>query len=196
MKKKLSLLITMVLLCSMMAMPVSAAEADMVKEDGTMACMRDITDTGMKEGAVTIEVAPAAVTSSGTSKHSVGSLNAFFGTSDSIVSSSIGSFTINSTSVPAGATISKIVVTSRKSSGSTGTIVLYVAKDEDNGDGTFDCYTDNLTWASSLTFSDFGNYDLSAAGTYYVQFSSTRYSTGTIAAATLNSIYVTVYYAY
>lgn len=156
----------------------------------------EIEEDGAKEGAVTIEVTPAAVTSTGTSRHSIGSLNAFFGTSDSVASSTIGSFTISSTSVPAGATISKIVVTSSKSSGSTGTIVLYVAKDEDNGNGTFDRYIDNSTWASSLTFSDFGNYNLSAAGTYYVQFSSTRYSTGTVAAATLNSIYVTVYYTY
>ena len=72
-----------------------------------------------------------------------------------VAESTIGSFTIRSSSVPAGATITKIVVTSSKSSGSTGNIVLYVAKDEDNGDGTFDRYIDNQTWASSLTFSDF-----------------------------------------
>jgi len=109
-------------------------------------------EDGTREDAVTIEVMPTAVTSTGTSRHSVGSLNAFFGTSDSVAASTIGSFTISSTSVPTGATISKIAVSSSKSSGSTGTIVLYVAKDEDNGDGTFDRYTDNLTWASSLTY--------------------------------------------
>ena len=35
---------------------------------------------------------------------------------------------------------------------------------------------------------------LSPVGNYYVQFESTRYSTGTVAAATLKNIYVTVYY--
>ena len=41
---------------------------------------------------------------------------------------------------------------------------------------------------------NFGNYNLSPVGNYYVQFESTRYSTGTVAAATLKNIYVTVYY--
>lgn len=45
-----------------------------------------------------------------------------------------------------------------------------------------------------LLFADFGNYNLSPVGNYYVQFESTRYSTGTVAAATLKNIYVTVYY--
>ena len=85
-------------------------------------------------------------------------------------------------------------VTSTKSSGSSGNIELFVAKDEDNGDGTFDRYTDSKSWNSSLTFADFGNYNLSPVGNYYVQFESTRYSTGTVAAATLKNIYVTVYY--
>lgn len=49
-------------------------------------------------------------------------------------------------------------------------------------------------FSSSLTFADFGNYNLSPVGNYYVQFESTRYSTGTVAAATLKNIYVTVYY--
>ena len=35
-----------------------------------------------------------------------------------------------------------------------------MAKDEDNGDGTFDRYTDSKSWNSSLTFADFGNYNL------------------------------------
>lgn len=145
------------------------------------------------ERMVTFEVTPTLYTA-GSERHSIGRLNAFFGADDLVAESTIGSFTIRSSSVPAGATITKIVVTSSKSSGSTGNIVLYVAKDEDNGDGTFDRYIDNKTWASSLTFSDFGNYGLSAVGTYYVQFASTRYSTGTIAAATLNNVNVTVYY--
>lgn len=153
-------------------------------------------ETATGEGVVTVEVTPTSLYSSNSERHSIGSLNAFFGEYDSVAESTIGSFTIRSTSVPAGATISKIVVTSSKSSGSTGNVVLYVAKDEDNGDGTFDRYIDNKTWASSLTFPDFGNYGLSAAGTYYVQFASTRYSTGTIAAATLKNVYVTVYYNY
>lgn len=71
---------------------------------------------------------------------------------------------------------------------------METAKDEDNGDGTFDRYTDSKSWNSSLTFADFGNYNLSPVGNYYVQFESTRYSTGTVAAATLKNIYVTVYY--
>ena len=86
------------------------------------------------------------------------------------------------------------LVTSTKSSGSSGNIELFVAKDEDNGDGTFDRYTDSKSWNSSLTFADFDNYNLSPVGNYYVQFESTRYSTGTVAAATLKNIYVTVYY--
>ena len=134
------------------------------------------------EKTMTFEITPTALTS-GSSRHSVGMLN-----------SALGSFTISSTSVPSGSTISKIVVTSTKSSGSSGNIELFVAKDEDNGDGTFDRYTDSKSWNSSLTFADFGNYNLSPVGNYYVQFESTRYSTGTVAAATLKNIYVTVYY--
>lgn len=42
------------------------------------------------------------------------------------------------------------MVTSTKSSGSSGNIELFVAKDEDNGDGTFDRYTDSKSWNSSL----------------------------------------------
>jgi len=137
------------------------------------------------EKTMTFEITPTALTS-GSSRHSVGMLNSFFGTNDTVATSALGSFTISSTSVPSGSTISKIVVTSTKSSGSSGNIELFVAKDEDNGDGTFDRYTDSKSWNSSLTFADFGN--------YYVQFESTRYSTGTVAAATLKNIYVTVYY--
>lgn len=145
------------------------------------------------EKSVTFEVTPTALTA-GSSRHSVGMLNSFFGTYDTVATSALGSFTISSTSVPSGSTISKIVVSSTKSSGSIGSIELFVAKDEDNGDGTFDRYTDSKNWSSSLTFADFGNYDLSPVGNYYVQFESTRYSTGTVAAATLRNIYVTVYY--
>lgn len=151
-------------------------------------------EAAAEEGKVTVEVMPTSLYASGTSSHSISLLNAFFGTNDLVAESTLGSFTISRTSVPAGATITKIVATSSKSSGSTGSIVLYVAKDEDNGDGTVDRYIDNKPWASSLSFSDFGNYGLSAAGTYYVQFASTRYSTGTVAAATLKNIRVTVYY--
>lgn len=134
------------------------------------------------EKTMTFEITPTALTS-GSSRHSVGMLNSFFGTNDTVATSALGSFTI-----------SKIVVTSTKSSGSSGNIELFVAKDEDNGDGTFDRYTDSKSWNSSLTFADFGNYNLSPVGNYYVQFESTRYSTGTVAAATLKNIYVTVYY--
>lgn len=126
---------------------------------------------------MTFEITPTALTS-GSSRHSVGMLNSFFGTNDTVATSALGSFTISSTSVPSGSTISKIVVTSTKSSGSSGNIELFVAKDEDNGDGTFDRYTDSKSWNSSLTFADFGNYNLSPVGNYYVQFESTRYSTG------------------
>ena len=122
------------------------------------------------EKTMTFEITPTALTS-GSSRHSVGMLNSFFGTNDTVATSALGSFTISSTSVPSGSTISKIVVTSTKSSGSSGNIELFVAKDE-----------------------DFGNYNLSPVGNYYVQFESTRYSTGTVAAATLKNIYVTVYY--
>ena len=106
---------------------------------------------------MTFEITPTALTS-GSSRHSVGMLNSFFGTNDTVATSALGSFTISSTSVPSGSTISKIVVTSTKSSGSSGNIELFVAKDEDNGDGTFDRYTDSKSWNSSLTFADFGNY--------------------------------------
>lgn len=152
------------------------------------------TEAATEEGKVTVQVMPTSLYSTGTSRHSVVTLNAFFGTYDSVAESNVGTFTVNS--VPANATITKIVVTSSKSSGSTGTIVLYVAKDEEMADGTVDRYIDNKTWASSLTFPDFGNFGLKAAGTYYIQFASTRYSTGTIAAATLNNVYATVYYKY
>ena len=130
------------------------------------------------EKTMTFEITPTALTS-GSSRHSVGMLNSFFGTNDTVATSALGSFTISSTT---------------KSSGSSGNIELFVAKDEDNGDGTFDRYTDSKSWNSSLTFADFGNYNLSPVGNYYVQFESTRYSTGTVAAATLKNIYVTVYY--
>ena len=86
------------------------------------------------EKTMTFEITPTALTS-GSSRHSVGMLNSFFGTNDTVATSALGSFTISSTSVPSGSTISKIVVTSTKSSGSSGNIELFVAKDEDNGDG-------------------------------------------------------------
>lgn len=181
-KNILSFALCVMMLFSMNITAFAAEDAEMTPTAG--------------EGMVTVEVTPTSLYATSSERHSIGSLNAFFGEYDSVAESTIGSFTIRSASVPAGATISKIVVTSSKSSGSTGNIVLYVAKDEDNGDGTFDRYIDNKTWASSLTFPDFGNYGLSAAGTYYVQFASTRYSTGTIAAATLKNVYVTVYYTY
>ena len=97
------------------------------------------------EKTMTFEITPTALTS-GSSRHSVGMLNSFFGTNDTVATSALGSFTISSTSVPSGSTISKIVVTSTKSSGSSGNIELFVAKDEDNGDGTFDRYTDSKSW--------------------------------------------------
>lgn len=84
------------------------------------------------EKTMTFEITPTALTS-GSSRHSV--VNSFFGTNDTVATSALGSFTISSTSVPSGSTISKIVVTSTKSSGSSGNIELFVAKDEDNGDG-------------------------------------------------------------
>ena len=181
-KKILSFALCVMMLFSMNITAFAAEDAEMKPTAG--------------EGMVTVEVTPTSLYATSSERHSIGSLNAFFGEYDSVAESTIGSFTIRSASVPAGATISKIVVTSSKSSGSTGNIVLYVAKDKDNGDGTFDRYIDNKTWASSLTFHDFGNYGLSAVGTYYVQFASTRYSTGTIAAATLKNVYITVYYTY
>lgn len=179
-KRILSFVLCVIMLFSMNATAFAAEDAEV--------------EAAAEEGMVTVEVMPTSLYATSPDKHSIGSLNAFFGEYDSVAESTMGSFTIRSTSVPTGATITKIVVTSSKSSGSTGNIVLYVAKDEDNGDGTFDRYIDNKTWASSLTFSDFGNYGLSAAGTYYVQFASTRYTTGTIAAATLKNVYVSVYY--
>ncbi|MDE7089135.1 MAG: hypothetical protein K2O54_03360, partial [Prevotella sp.] len=145
------------------------------------------TEETVTEGSVTfdVDITPVSVPSAGYQNHSIGMLNAFYDTYDTEAYSAIGSFTIRESAVPAGATITKIVVTSTKSSGSTGTLYLYVAKDEDNGDGTFDRYTDYKLWASSLTFPDFGLYGLGAAGDYYVQFQGVRYSTGTMAAATL-----------
>lgn len=62
---------------------------------------------------MTFEITPTALTS-GSSRHSVGMLNSFFGTNDTVATSALGSFTISSTSVPSGSTISKIVVTSTK----------------------------------------------------------------------------------
>ena len=70
------------------------------------------------EKTMTFEITPTALTS-GSSRHSVGMLNSFFGTNDTVATSALGSFTISSTSVPSGSTISKIVVTSTKSSGSS-----------------------------------------------------------------------------
>lgn len=72
------------------------------------------------EKTMTFEITPTALTS-GSSRHSVGMLNSFFGTNDTVATSALGSFTISSTSVPSGSTISKIVVTSTKSSGSSET---------------------------------------------------------------------------
>ena len=65
------------------------------------------------EKTMTFEITPTALTS-GSSRHSVGMLNSFFGTNDTVATSALGSFTISSTSVPSGSTISKIVVTSKK----------------------------------------------------------------------------------
>lgn len=90
----------------------------------------------------------------------------------------------------------EIVVNSQKSNGSAGTVRVYMAKEEDNEDGTFDMYTDDKLWGSSLNYTDFGLYNLSANGTYWVYFKSTRYSVGDLAAATLKNVRVTVYYTY
>lgn len=79
------------------------------------------------EKTMTFEITPTALTS-GSSRHSVGMLNSFFGTNDTVATSALGSFTISSTSVPSGSTISKIVVTSTKSSGSSGNIELLLLK--------------------------------------------------------------------
>lgn len=79
------------------------------------------------EKTMTFEITPTALTS-GSSRHSVGMLNSFFGTNDTVATSALGSFTISSTSVPSGSTISKIVVTSTKSSGSSGNIELFLLK--------------------------------------------------------------------
>ena len=127
-------------------------------------------------------------------QHSIGMLNAWFDMYDSYAESNIGSFTISG--LPSNAKITKIVVTSTKSYGSTGTITVYVAKAEDNGNGTFDLYTDDKIWASTLNYTDFGLYNLSANGTYYVYFDSVRYSTGSYAAATLTNVKARVYYNY
>lgn len=78
------------------------------------------------EKTMTFEITPTALTS-GSSRHSVGMLNSFFGTNDTVATSALGSFTISSTSVPSGSTISKIVVTSTKSGGSSGNIELLKA---------------------------------------------------------------------
>ena len=64
------------------------------------------------EKTMTFEITPTALTS-GSSRHSVGMLNSFFGTNDTVATSALGSFTISSTSVPSGSTISKIVVTQK-----------------------------------------------------------------------------------
>ena len=178
-KRILSLALCIAMLFSMNVMVFAAEEAAQV-------------------GFVTLDVdiTPASVTATSSQSHSIGMLNAVYGAYDTEAYSEIDSFTIRESAVPAGATITKIVVTSTKSSESIGTTYFYVAKDEDNGDGTFDRYTDYKLWNSSLTFPDFGLYGLSAAGNYYVQFQGVRYSTGTMAAATLRNVKVTVYYEY
>lgn len=106
---------------------------------------------------------------------------------DTVAASNLGSFTISTSSVPAGATITKIVVTSTKSTGSTGTIRVYVGKEVGS-----DLWIDNALWSSTVTFNDFAG--LSADGTYYFQFESTRYTSSGIAAATLKNVTVKVYY--
>lgn len=141
-------------------------------------------------GVVEVEVDGLTRGSSG--PHPIVTLNAWFDQYNTYAESNIGSFTISN--LPANAKITKIVVTSTKSSGSTGTITLYVAKAEDNGDGTFDLYTDDKIWASTLNYTDFGLYNLSANGTYYIYFDSVRYSTGSYAAATLTNVKAYVYY--
>ena len=139
------------------------------------------------EKTMTFEITPTALTS-GSSRHSVGMLNSFFGTNDTVATSALGSFTISSTSVPSGSTISKIVVTSTKSSGSSGNIELFVAKDEDNGDGTFDRYTDSKNWEGFLPFADFGNYNLSPFGNFIFQFEFIKYFPRGLGAATKKNI--------
>ena len=103
-KRILSLALCIIMLFSMNATAFAA-------EDTEVAAVAD-------EGAVTFEVTPTPY-AAGSNRHSIGSLNAFFGEDDLVAESTIGSFTIRSSSVPAGATITKIVVTSSKSSGST-----------------------------------------------------------------------------
>lgn len=157
-----------------------------------MCMMSGVTVNAAYENAVVSENVLA--TTSASQSHSLGMLNAVFDTDTLTAESNWASFTISN--LPSNARISRIVVTSQKSSGSTGAIRVYMAKQEDNGDGTFDLYTDDKLWGSSLNYTDFGLYNLSANGTYWVYFRSTRYSTGTIAAATLRNVRVTVYYTY
>lgn len=135
-----------------------------------------------------------ALTMSSSQSHSVGMLNAVFDQDSLTAESNWDSFTISN--LPSNARISRIVVNSQKSNGSAGTVRVYMAKEEDNGDGTFDMYTDDKLWGSSLNYTDFGLYNLSANGTYWVYFKSTRYSVGDLAAATLKNVRVTVYYTY
>lgn len=138
----------------------------------------------VEESVIEYEILPYAISPS---SHSLGTFNAFFQDGDTVADSNLGSFTISATSVPAGATITKIVVTSTKSTGSTGTIRVYVGKEV----GT-DLWIDNALWSSTVTFNDFAG--LSPVGTYYFQFDSTRYTSSGIAAATLRNVTVKVYY--
>ena len=145
------------------------------------------------EKTMTFEITPTALTS-GSSRHSVGMLNSFL---EQMIQWQLPLLVLLQSAAHLFRQAPQSVkqwLHPQKSSGSSGNIELFVAKDEDNGDGTFDRYTDSKSWNSSLTFADFGNYNLSPVGNYYVQFESTRYSTGTVAAATLKNIYVTVYY--
>lgn len=137
-----------------------------------------------EENYIEYEISPYAISPS---SHALGTFNAFFQNGDTVAASNLGSFTISTSSVPAGATITRIVVTSTKSTGSTGTIRVYVGKEVGS-----DLWIDNALWSSTVTFNDFAG--LSVDGTYYFQFDSTRYTSSGIAAATLKNVTVKVYY--
>lgn len=152
----------------------------------------------MKSKLFSLGVVVVLIAISATSSFAAGSnyvnknivqLNASFSSTATYAESNWGGANMNNSSFPANSQISGIVVNSSKSSGSTGNIVVHLVAEIDG-----ELWEETQPWSSSLTFNGFNGY--APARQFYVFFSSTRSTTGTIAAATLTGVSMRLNYVY
>ena len=112
-------------------------------------------------------------------------LNAVYSTSSLTAVSNTSTVTVGSSTTTRNKEITSVVITSTKSSTSTGDITMYV-KNTTTG------YSDSKPWARTLTFT--GLNGSSPIGSYQVYFTATRKSAGSYAAATINTATIKINY--